>query len=232
MKPKPIIYSMAIVCLLLGIMIAMQFRGNQSNLNNVTLRRAQDLTVELDKVSKERDALTEEVVKLREKVNQSGGSGLGDELERANMAAGMLPVHGPGVTLTLNDSTHVLQPGEDPNLYLIHDEDLLKMVNELRAAGAEAISVNGERLTATSEIRCAGTTILVNVTKIAPPFVIEAIGDPETLERSLRIKGGWLETLEIWGIKAQIEKSNDVKIPAYRGSIKYEYAKPTKVTEG
>lgn len=231
MKSKGIMYSMAIVCLLLGIMIAMQFRGNQSNANNIPLRRAQELTVELDKMSKERDALAEEVVKLREKVNK-GGEGLGDELEKANMAAGLLPVHGSGIVLTLNDSTHVLQPGEDPNLYLIHDEDLLKIVNELRAGGAEAISVNDERLTATSEIRCAGTTILVNVTKIAPPFVIAAIGDPETLERSLRIKGGWLETMEIWGIKAQIEKSNDVKVPAYRGSVKFEFAKPTIVTEG
>jgi len=232
MKPKGIMYSMAIVCLLLGIMIAMQFRGNQSDPDNIPLRRAQDLTVELDKMSKERDALAEEVVNLREKVNKGSGDILGKELEKANMAAGLLPVHGSGVVLTMNDSNHVLQTGEDPNLYLIHDEDLLKMVNELRAAGAEAIAVNGERLTATSEIRCAGTTILVNVTKIAPPFVIAAVGDPETLERSLRIKGGWLETLEIWGIKAQIEKSNEVKIPAYRGSIKFEFAKPTKVTEG
>ncbi|MGE5454216.1 MAG: DUF881 domain-containing protein [Methylocystaceae bacterium] len=232
MKPKGIMYSMAIVCLLLGIMIAMQFRGNQSNPDNIPLRRAQDLTVELDKMSQERDALAEEVVKLREKVNKGDVTGLGDELEKANMAAGLLPVHGAGVVLTLNDSNHVLQPGEDPNLYLIHDEDLLKMVNELRAAGAEAISVNEERLTANSEIRCAGTTILVNVTKIGPPFVIAAVGDPETLERSLRIKGGWLSTLEIWGINAQIEKSNEVKVPAYRGSIKFEFAKPTKVTEG
>jgi len=222
---------MALVCLLLGIMVAIQFRVNQANTQNIPLRRAQDLTVELDTVTKERDALAEEVVKLREKLNAQSG-GVGTELQKANMAAGLLPVHGPGVVVTLNDSSHVLQPGEDPNLYLIHDEDLLKVVNELRAAGAEAIAINGERLTSTSEIRCAGTTILVNVTKIAPPFVITAIGDPETLERALRIKGGWLQTLEFWGINAQIEKSSDVKIPAYKGSLKFEYMKPMSKNEG
>lgn len=77
--------------------------------------------------------------------------------------------------VTVADSGKILEPGVNPNLYLVHDEDILKVVNELRAAGAEAISINGQRLIANSEIICSGPTIRVNRRPLAPPFVIKAL---------------------------------------------------------
>jgi len=193
----------------------------------------------MENLRRERDFLAEEVLELREKLEEAAASqegnavkALREELAKANMAAGLVAVRGKGVIVTLNDSPHVLQPGEDPNLYLIHDEDLLKVVNELWAAGAEAISINGHRLITNSEIDCAGNTILVNVNKIAPPFVIHAIGDPQVLESSLRIKGGWIETLQMWGIQVQIQPSDLVEVPAYKGPIKFQYAEPIKSGAG
>lgn len=235
MKFKGAQVSIAVVCLILGIMLAVQFRSNENSPRNLSGDRWTEITVQLDNLQRERDFLAEEVLSLREKLedaasNQQGNTvkALNEELAKANMAAGLVAVKGKGIIVTLNDSPRGLQPGEDPNLYLIHDEDLLKVVNELWAAGAEAISVNGHRLVTNSEIRCAGTTILVNVNKIAPPFVINAIGDPEILESSLRIKGGWLETLQLWGIQAQIQPSDSIEVPAYKGLMKFQYAQPVK----
>lgn len=227
---------MALVCLILGIMMAVQFRSNENSPRNLSGDRWTEITVQLENLQRERDFLAEEVLSLREKLddavsNQRGDAikALNEELTKANMAAGLLSVKGPGIILTLNDSPRVLQPGEDPNLSLVHDEDLLKVVNELWAAGAEAISINGHRLVTNSEIRCAGTTILVNVNKIAPPFVINAIGDPEILESSLRIKGGWLSYLETgFGIMTQIQSLESVEVPAYKGSVKFQYAQMVK----
>lgn len=226
---------MAVVCLILGVMLAVQFRANENSPRNLSVDRWTEVTVQMENLQRERDFLAEEVLSLRDKLedaasNQHGNAvkALNEELIKANMAAGLVAVKGKGVIVTLNDSPRGLQPGEDPNLYLIHDEDLLKVVNELRAAGAEAISINGHRLVANSEIRCAGSTILVNVNKIAPPFVINAIGDPDILESSLRIKGGWLETLQMWGIQAQIQHSDSIEVPAFKGSMKFQYAQPVK----
>ncbi len=226
---------MAIVCLILGIMLAMQFKANESSPRNLSADRWMELTVQLDNLRREKEFLAEEVLSLRDKLKDTASGQQGDavkalkeELDQVNMVAGLVAVVGPGVIVTLNDSQRLLQPGEDPNLYLIHAEDVLKVLNELKGAGAEAISINGHRLVANSEIGCAGSTILVNVNKIAPPFVINAIGDPDILKSSLRIKGGFLETLEIWGIQTQIQTSDSVEVPAFKGTIKFQYAEPVK----
>ncbi|NMC27442.1 MAG: DUF881 domain-containing protein, partial [Syntrophomonadaceae bacterium] len=116
--------------------------------------------------------------------------------------------------------------GDDPNALLVHDIDILNIVNEMRASGAEAIAVNDQRITAMSEIRCAGTTILVNWNKVAPPFVIKATGNPQLLESGLSIRGGKLEELKSFGLQTQLVKSDYIEIPAYNGVIKYEYTKP------
>ncbi|MGE5371794.1 MAG: DUF881 domain-containing protein [Solirubrobacterales bacterium] len=227
--------SIALVCLILGLMMAIQFRTNENNPNNQYGDRYTSLTIQLTKALKDRDALAAEVLSLRDKINQAATGGkagaahvVQEEIDKSNMMAGIVPVTGQGVILTMKDSARTLQVGEDPNLYLIHDEDLLKIVNEIKGSGAEAISVNGNRITAMTEIRCAGTTILVNTNKIAPPFIIQAVGDPDVLESSLRIKGGWLETLELWGIQVKIDKMDRVEIPAYSGAVKFTYAKPMK----
>lgn len=74
--------------------------------------------------------------------------------------------------VTIDDSKRSSKPGENPNLYLIHDDDILKVINELWAAGAEAVSINEQRLIANSEIRCADSTLSVNNTRYSPPYDI------------------------------------------------------------
>lgn len=212
--------SIALVCVVLGIMLAVQFRATQGIRSNVTYQRIEDLSAQLKATQQERDALLEEVHELRQK------DGSGKEVENIKMGAGIVDLKGPGVKVTIDDSQKIAKPGENPNLYVIHDDDLLKIINELRAAGAEAISVNGQRLIATSEIRCAGPTLSVNNTRYTPPYEILAIGDPKTLDNALKMRGGIVETLRFWGIQVAISKTEQVIVPAYKSSFRFDYAQP------
>lgn len=218
--------SIALVCVVLGIMLAVQFRATQGIRTNVTYQRIEDLSAQLKATQQERDALLEEVHELRQK------DGSGKEFENIKMGAGIVDLKGPGVMVTIDDSQKIAKPGENPNLYVIHDDDLLKIINELRAAGAEAISVNGQRLIATSEIRCAGPTLSVNNTRYTPPYEILAIGDPKTLDNALKMRGGIVETLRFWGIQVAISKMEKVVVPAYKSSFRFDYAKPIEPEEG
>lgn len=229
--------SIMIVCLIVGIMLSVQFKTTENYDPQMRETRFEDLTNKLNAITEERDALAQEVISLRGKLtninnDQEAVADLQQELEKMNMVAGMVPIKGSGVIVTLNDSSRSVQPGENPNYLLVHDNDLLTIVNELRASGAEAISINDERITAMSEIRCAGTTILVNWNKIAPPFEIRAIGDPVVLESGISIKGGYLESLKgLYGIGVQIQTSDNVEIPAYKGPVRVKYSSPIETEE-
>ncbi|MGE5391988.1 MAG: DUF881 domain-containing protein [Deltaproteobacteria bacterium] len=227
MKAREAQISIAVVCLILGIMMMVQFKTNMSDPNSMSTEQISGLTVQMQNLQDQRDKLAAEVLSLRSKMTKPGRGGdtnaLRDELGRVNLAAGLVPVKGPGVIVSLDDSLDPLQ--NDPGDYLIHDNDVLSVVNELKAAGAEAISVNGQRIVAMSEIRCAGPTILVNMTKVAPPFEIKAIGDPEILQSSMRIKGGYLEYMQIRGIRADVQKAEILEIPAYQGTINLKFAR-------
>lgn len=217
--------AIALVCVVLGIMLAVQFRATEDIRASVPYQRVEDLSQQLRKVEKERDALLNEVYELRKSTVSESAT---RELNNVKMSAGLTPLTGPGVVITIDDSKRPTKPGENPNLYLIHDDDILKVINELRAAGAEAISVNGQRLIATSEIRCAGPTLSVNNTRYSPPYEIRAIGEPQTLESSLKLRGGVVETLQFWGIQVTVKKQDMVKVPAYKGAFRFELAKPAE----
>ncbi|HKX25823.1 MAG TPA: DUF881 domain-containing protein [Actinomycetota bacterium] len=91
-------------------------------------------------------------------------------------------VEGPGVVVTLDDSPARRSPTGDPNDLVVHERDLQTVVNALWGAGAEAVGINGERLTSTSAVRCAGNTLLLHGTLHSPPYLVAAIGDPAALE--------------------------------------------------
>lgn len=228
--------SIMVVCLIVGIMLSIQFKTSENYDVNLRPARVEELAVKNSTLTQEKEALSKELISLREKLtNVSSDSQLNadlqEELRKSNMAAGLIPVHGPGIIVTLNDSLRSVQPGDDPNALLVHDLDVLNIVNEIRASGAEAICVNNERITAMSEIRCAGTTILVNWNKIAPPFVIKAIGNQQLLESGLSIRGGKLDELKSIGLQTQLARSDKIDIPAFNGALKFQYTSPTQSTK-
>lgn len=220
--------AIALVCIVLGFMLAVQFRTTQDIKSTVPFQRIEDISQRLAQTEKERDALLEEVQSLRKSSNKEV---LSKEIENVKMGAGVTPLKGPGVVVTIDDSKRQSKTGENPNLYLIHDDDLLKVINELWAASAEAISINEQRLIASSEIRCAGPTLSVNNTRYSPPYEITAIGDPKNLENALKMRGGVVETLQFWGIQVSIKKLDEVNVPGYKGTFRFEYAHPVKEGE-
>lgn len=220
--------AIALVCIVLGFMLAVQFRTTQDIKSTVPFQRIEDISQRLAQTEKERDVLLEEVQSLRKSSNKEV---LSKEIENVKMGAGVTPLKGPGVVVTIDDSKRQSKTGENPNLYLIHDDDLLKVINELWAASAEAISINEQRLIASSEIRCAGPTLSVNNTRYSPPYEITAIGDPKNLENALKMRGGVVETLQFWGIQVSIKKLDEVNVPGYKGTFRFEYAHPVKEGE-
>lgn len=217
--------AIAMVCVVLGLMLAVQFRTTQDIKSTVPFQRIEDLSQRLAQMEKERDNLLSEVESLK---NSTGKDVIKKERERLRMESGALALEGPGVTITIDDSKKQSKTGENPNLYLIHDDDILKVINELWAAGAEAIAINDQRLIATTEIRCAGPTLSVNNTRSSPPYEVVAIGDPKNLDNSLKMRGGVVETLQFWGIQISIKKSDHLVVPGYKGTFNFEHARPVK----
>jgi uncharacterized protein YlxW (UPF0749 family) len=160
-----------------------------------------------------------------------GASALQDvngRIEQARIASGMTALVGQGIVATLNDSTaSSVPPSEDPANFIIHDYDLRDVLNALWAAGAEAISLNGERLVTTSSLYCVGTTILCNATRLSPPYEVRAIGDPEALEAAVR-GAPQMEKLNqravIYDLPITVERSDNVEVPAYNGSVVFRHA--------
>ena len=210
-----------LVCIILGYMITTELRTH-NQYQNLAIQRAEDLTVRLKEVQDDRDKLAKELDEY--KAGRISGAAQ-KEMDDLKARAGETEMEGKGIVFTLDDSKQAAKTGENKNLYIIHDEDLLRVINELRAAGAEAISLNGQRLIGSSEIRCVGPTVLVNERRLAAPFVILAIGNPQTLESSLKLRGGVIENFKFWGIKADVIQSDKVRVPAFKGKRTFEFAK-------
>ncbi len=211
-------WSIACVCMVLGFMLAVQFRTTQDRKESVPYQRVEELSARLIQSEQEREALRKELEQIR--AEQPGEK----QTEDLRMRAGLTPMEGEGIIIRMDDSTLKSKAGENPNLYVIHDDDLLRVINELRAAGAEAVSINGQRLISTSEIRCAGPTLSVNNVRSSAPFEIRAIGEKKSLENAIKMRGGVAETLKVWGIQITTETSDKVSVPAYQGSLKFTFS--------
>lgn len=169
------------------------------------------------------------LTRLREDVTKNNK--LSDEqrkkIDNNNTILGLTKVTGKGVQIVLKDGEENKKAGStlEASQTIVHDVDILEIINVLRNAGAEAISINGHRIIATSPISCIGTVIKINDEKVGAPYVISAIGNPEALESALNIPGGIISILEKFGIKITKEKREEIKIPEYTGVYKYQYLK-------
>ena len=235
MRIKPFHLALALVGLVLGLLLSVQFRVTRDTVKFPQVHRVNTMADKINDARTERDSKQEQINKMREELDKlAAGAALGvlkEELVDARIESGLTGVSGPGIEVTLNDSNLEVTNGGNPNWYVLHDEDILKVLNELRAAGAEAMAINNHRILATSEVRCTGPTILINRNqRIAPPFVIAAIGNQDTLINSLKMRNGVIDSLEPWGIQVSLKKVSRVEIPPFPGSISFDYARP--VAEG
>lgn len=171
------------------------------------------------------DGLRDRVADVEAAADPAGG--LRSEVRDAERSAGLTGLAGPGVTLTLGDADVPCPTGEAADCR-IRDRDLQAAVNTLFAGGAEGIAVNGERIVATTAIRNAGASVLVNYHVLGPPFEVEAIGDPAALEA--HVEDSQLgHDFEVWteryGLRFDLDADDEVRLPAYGGSVRTREAR-------
>jgi uncharacterized protein YlxW (UPF0749 family) len=146
------------------------------------------------------------------------------------MLAGVAPARGPGVAVTLEDSSAARSPTGDPNDLIVHERDIQTVVNALWASGAEAVAVAGERLTSGSAVRCAGNTLLLHGTLRSPPYRISAIGEPATLESALLGQPGMdrmLAAVQAFGLGFSVERAT-VEMPSSGPALILRAARPVE----
>ena len=229
-----------ILCILLTFGITLQIRTVQNNIsisnpnyadNNLrdevlkTKEKYDNAFAQLEKVNKELES-------YRSKASENDGTVAEKEeqLKKDNVILGLNEVTGSGVVITLRDNQNAsvssMKAGDDISNYLVHEIDLLKIINELKNAGAIAISINGQRIIPTTSINCAGNITRVNGEIVGTPFVIKAVGGSfETLERP----GGYIDWLrDDYGIDISVKIQNNVTVEKYNGVINYKYAQEAK----
>ncbi|MBM6399696.1 DUF881 domain-containing protein [Phycicoccus sp. MQZ13P-5] len=193
-------------------------------------RQIETRRTEVDRLSAQAQALQADVTALEaEQLGSSGGS-VGRSRELAQVV-GAVPLTGPGVVLTLDDAPDAADEdatGDGADQKRVQARDLQFVVNALWRAGAEAVSINGNRLTSTSPIRFAGSALVVNYRPLARPYVVTALGDPERLPGDFAdgAGGSYLSTLHsTFGIRADTDVSRDLRVPAAVG-LTTRYAQP------
>lgn len=236
MNKKKIAIILGIMCLVLTLAIVVQYKTvkNANKIAGTSINS--ELKTEVLKW-KERYEQTYEELQRAENIleeqrniatnNSDTSSDLQKRLKTLNSLVGSIDVNGKGIIITVADNQSVTNENigilENISNYLIHDRDLLAIVNELKNAGAEAISINDERILNTTAITCDGNVVLINGNKVSSPFQIKAIGSQETLLGALRRTGGYLAVqLQPYGLLTSIEKKNNITIYKYNGIINYK----------
>lgn len=214
--------SVTLICLLLGIVMAWQFKSINNNqktasYNSMRLDQLRDELILEKKNSEQLMKRNEELKNENLKYESAKGNDsektklLQDELNRVRTILGLNTVKGSGliVTIGLGESN------------FIEDLDILRVINELKASDAQAISINDERIVAMSEVRSAGKYIMVNQKQLLPPFKIKAIADPEKLDHALSMMDGPLDILKGYQLEVKVEKVDSMIIPKVRddGSV-------------
>jgi uncharacterized protein YlxW (UPF0749 family) len=148
-------------------------------------------------------------------------------------AAGLTPVDGPAVTVSLDDAPRPavdrdLAAGAQPDDLVIHQQDVQGVVNALWVGGAQAMTIMGQRVVATSAVRCVGNTLLLHGQAFGPPFVVTAVGDPDRLTKALDADPDvqiFQQYVAAYGLGYRATRAARVTLPAYDGPLELTHAK-------
>lgn len=235
MNNKKIALLLGVVCFVLVIAICIQIKTVNNSYTGVaktkTENELRDSVLKMKEKYDDAYALVEEneniIENLRKQAltSDENSEEIKTNLEQYNLYLGNTEVKGTGIIITVSDADINTGIG-DSYLSIVHDADLLELVNALKNAGAEAISINGERITNTTAITCVGNVVKINGEKIGAPFEIKAIGLTSKLYGSLTMPYGYIELLKRDGVQVKIEQydKETIIIPKYDGVYKFEYA--------
>jgi len=228
--------GLTLLAVILGVFLAAQWQSRPRPATATPEYRSQIAAQTIGRLEADQADLKKQIADLRAQIaarqevagHQADLADLSAEVDEAKLIAGTVPVHGPGLRVLLDDSSvRTIPPKDDPEMYIVHDYQLRDVVNALWAAGAEAISINGERIVGPTSIYCVGSTILVNDTRTSPAYEFLVIGDPTKLDAALgdpaslkALKG----RIKSYGLQFNSQKLKDVSLPAYAGGLDVRHA--------
>lgn len=230
-------WTFAVALLALGFLIAVQLGAEGPRVRYSSSERPPLLETarELDEAQA---ALETRILDLRAQIaateaamagNDAAVVELNEALKEARLAAGLVEIEGPGLVVRIDDSTQPVPPGVAAADYLVTSSDLRDLVVELWQAGAEAISVNGERIAQTTAFTDIGSSILVNSAYLQPPYDLSIIGPPEMYDRlttSPRFIEFVRERVQGYGLELGFLPSEAVVVPAFAGAVSITFGRP------
>jgi uncharacterized protein YlxW (UPF0749 family) len=222
-----------IATIIIGILISLNINFNRlPNRVFLTTKQYQDAYKQRNKLRADISDLKEQYFKYSQKLSNlqfernipgSVPPEIEEELMKNKMILGQLDIEGEGINITLKDGSNDLffLDEDDPYILdrIIHNYDITYVINDLKNAGAEAISVNGQRVIDRSEVICDGALLNINGVKIASPFYINAIGNKEVLKKYMLDDQNYLKYMISRSIFVEVNEANTVKIQAYTHEI-------------
>jgi uncharacterized protein YlxW (UPF0749 family) len=242
MVPRPLAgwgVSIALALAVVGFVGAMQWNSSLARQEFTTSaqRFLADQVVNLEAEQRDLRAqiadAEEEVQRFQAESTSSSAAlaALNQRLAAARLDVGLTAVRGPGVIVEIADSKRVVPPGENPASFIVLVDDLRDIVTALWASGAEAISINGERLVATTSIYGVGASVLVNTAFLSPPFRIEAIGTEGLLDRfqtNPAFLGRVAHRIDFFALEFASQASGELTLPAFVGTTRFRWAVPAE----
>lgn len=232
MNKKQVAITLGVMCALLTSGIIIQINTIEHNsVSNITRTTNNDLRDEVLEWKEKYERTYSELqnvetkledIRLQATKDNNAYAELEQELKSVNALLGLTDLTGEGIVVTVADSDTANINDENLSSKLVHNTDIIELVNELKNSGAEAISVNGQRVMSTTDINCVGSVITINGEKINSPFVISAIGNKESLNGITR-PGSYIGLMEEDGILVKVEKSTEVEIPKYNKVLSAKY---------
>jgi len=229
-----------VLVLVLAFLLMIQYKVFQGSDKHVGVTDIARLQSELSKEKAELEVLKQRVASQREDValllsmaNEEQVEELLSESKKTlETISGLTNVTGEGIIVIITDGDRELLDNENPNNLMVHDVDIRNVVDDLRASGAEAISINGQRIIfGQTKIYCTGPTVKINDDVFSQPFIIKAIGDRYFMEAAVNAPGQYGYILRQWGIFVEVNTSVNVEIPAYTGNRRLLYAEEVKESD-
>jgi len=229
--------TLGVALLGLGFLVAAQLASEGPRVRYTTQERSPLVETASD-LQADQEALKAAILDLRTRIQAAEQAGQGsaalvkdlnDQLQSARIAAGLIPLTGSGIVLQIEDSQEPADPEGNMQDLLVGARDLRTIVEELWQAGAEAVAVNGERMTPTTAVIDIGPSILVNSAYLSGPYQVTAIG-PDDLYTRLGASPGFVDFIraraEAWGLRVSIAEPESVDMPAFAGTVTLRYARP------
>ncbi|TCP29094.1 uncharacterized protein YlxW (UPF0749 family) [Scopulibacillus darangshiensis] len=222
MKKNSVLFS--VVLLVTGFILAYSFqyvnekRDSSAHKSDEQWKREHQLRNKLIHEQEANRDLENKLVKMRDKVQthekkvaaqKKNAVHLVEQLNKYRMIVGTRKVAGEGISVTLSDGNYVTN-GDNPNNYIVHQQDIQEVIYELLAAGAEAVAINGKRITTHSYIECVGPVVKVDGKRFTAPFIVSAIGDPKLLDGGLKMNGNTVDQLEARGIDVMVKREKTI----------------------